>query len=402
LAVRLPQAVRPLWPEIKIAYTRATRVIAPVSGVMSRARGGRLPQRAVQTVDDCAAAGTAEVWVARPPEEVVRDVPSGNPPLHPVFVGQARELIPRVAVADIPGGRVLGSHPVVIDARGTLIQEFSTYWGTESWREHPIFWHPFPGPPDHVDGRLGVLATRGDVSYYHFLLDVLPRIGVLEGTAAPTPDRWYVAQNQPFQREILELAGVTGHADVVDSTTHPHVRADSLLVPGLPDTELRTPAWAVANVRERLLPAGLEVEAGNRTYVTRGSERNNRVVANEAEVVGLLADRGFTVIDPGTMPVAEQIQTFGRAECIVAPHGAALANLVFASPGASVVELFAPDYVQTCYWKLADGVPGLAYRYLVGVGHPRGEKRNAGVMSDITVDLDALAGALDSLDLGRV
>jgi capsular polysaccharide biosynthesis protein len=97
------------------------------------------------------------------------------------------------------------------------------------------------------------------------------------------------------------------------------------------------------------------------------------------------------------MPVADQIRAFAEAEWIVAPHGAALANLAFASSGASVIELFAPDYVQLCYWKLADCVPGLTYHYLVGVGdEPRRGEMN-GVMSDITVDLAALTRALDAL-----
>src|ERR1700751_5815997 len=73
--------------------------------------------------------------------------PPGDPPNHPTFVGQAKETVPRVAVAELPGGRVLGPHRAVIDGRGTLIDEFSPYFGISRWREHPIFWHPFPGEP---------------------------------------------------------------------------------------------------------------------------------------------------------------------------------------------------------------------------------------------------------------
>jgi capsular polysaccharide biosynthesis protein len=131
--------------------------------------------------------------------------------------------------------------------------------------------------------------------------------------------------------------------------------------------------------------------------VTRGRERHNRIVTNEDEVVEMLAGRDFKVIDPGELPVTEQIRTFAEAEWIVAPHGAALANLAFASHGASVIELFAPDYVQLCYWKLAYCVPGLGYRYLLGTGREPGNDRMAGVMSDITLDLAALERTLDAL-----
>jgi hypothetical protein len=397
MAVRLPAPLRPAWPLAKAAYTRSTHVISPVSGQISRLAGGNLPRRSVKLVDESAAESGGRMWVARPEERLDREVPAGDPARHPTFVSQANEVVPRVAVAELPRGRVLGPHRAVIDGDGAMIEELSMYWGTSSWREHPIFWHPLTDAPLEVEGSLGVLATRGDHSNYHFLLDVLPRLAIIETHGVPTPDRWYVPLQRGFQREILELAGFLPAADVIDSDLVTHIRAETLILPGLPDAELRTPPWTVPFIRERLVPSDLERVPGRRIYVTRGRERHNRTVTNEEDVVAFLADRGFTIVDPGTMPVTEQVRAFAEAEWIVAPHGAALANLAFASPGASVVELFAPDYVQGCYWKLADCVPGLAYRYLLGTGRgSRGGQMN-GVMSDITIELPALERALDAL-----
>jgi hypothetical protein len=389
--------MRPVWPLAKAAYTRGTWALAPFTGRLSRLRGGSLPLRSAPLVDASVSRGGGRMWVAKPEERLDRAVPAGEPAAHPALVSQANEVIPRVAVGELPGGRVLGPHRAVIDRNGAMIEEFCMYWGTTRWREHPIFLHPFVDPPLEVAGSLGVLAARGDHSYYHFLLDVLPRLAIMETPGVPAPERWYAPLQRGFQREILGLAGLLPDADVLDSDLAPHVRAEYLLVPGLPDAELRAPPWAIDFIRERLRPSDLERVPGRRIYVTRGRERHNRTVTNEDTVVAWLADRGFTVVDPGTMPVTEQIRTFAEAEWIVAPHGAALANLAFASPGASVVELFAPDYVQGCYWKLADCVPGLAYRYLVGTGRgPRGGQMN-GVMSDITMELPALERALDAL-----
>jgi capsular polysaccharide biosynthesis protein len=389
--------MRPLWPLAKSVYTRATRVAAPLTGQLSRLRGGYLPRRFVPLVDASVTGGEGRMWVARQEERLDRAVPAGEPARHPAFVTQAADVIPRVAVGELPHARVLGPHRAVIDRDGAMIEEFSAYFGTTRWREHPIFWHPLVEEPLEVAGSLGVLATRGDHSNYHFLLDVLPRLAIMDTPGVPAPERWYVPLQRGFQREILELAGFPPDADLIDSDLAPHVRAETLIVPGLPDAHLRTPPWAVDFIRERLRPPDLERVPGRRIYVTRGRERHNRIVTNEEELVDILGDRGFTVVDPGAMPIAEQIRTFAEAEWIVAPHGAALANLAFASPGASAIELFPPDYVQLCYWKLADCVPGLGYRYLVGAGRaPRGGRMN-GVMSDITVDLAALVRALDAL-----
>jgi capsular polysaccharide biosynthesis protein len=378
-------------------YTRGTRVVSPLTGQLSRLRGGYLPRRSVALADDSVARNGGQVWVARPEERLERELPEGEPPRHPAFVAKADDTIPRVAVGELRGGRVLGAQRAVIDGGGELVEEFSPYFGTAGWREHPIFWRPFAAVPREVPGSLGVLAARGDQSNYHFLLDVLPRLALLETPGVPAPERWYVPRQRAFQREMLELAGFPADAEVIDSDLVPHVRAEKLIVPGLPDAHLRTPPWTVDFVRERLRPADLERVPGRRLYVTRGGERHNRIVTNEAELVEMLAGRDFTVIDPGELPVSEQIRTFGEAEWIVAPHGAALANLAFASPGASVIELFAPDYVQLCYWKLAYCVPGLGYRYLLGTGQEPRSDRMTGVMSDITIDLAALDRALDAL-----
>ena len=268
------------------------------------------------------------------------------PPASPSASGpgcDADLVIPRVAVAELPDARVLGPHRVVIDRRGRMIEEFGLYWGTSRWSEHQVFWHPFPEPPLEVSGVLGVLAGRGDLSYYHFLLDIVPRLALFETPGTPTPDHWYVPLQRDWESEVLEMMGFLPRANVIDADAAPHVRAEALLIPGLPDVHLQTPPWTVAFLRERLRPAGLERTPGRRIYVTRGDKRNSRIVRNEREVVEMLASRGFTVVDPGrSTSVSDQIRIFGEAEWIVGPHGGGLANLLFASPGASVIELFAP------------------------------------------------------------
>jgi capsular polysaccharide biosynthesis protein len=98
----------------------------------------------------------------------------------------------------------------------------------------------------------------------------------------------------------------------------------------------------------------------------------------------------------------DQIRLFSEAELIVAPHGGALTNLLFAEPGTAVVELFAPDYVQGCYWKLCDCLPGVEYRYVVGSGRTANPARMWGVDSDITVDLGAVAAMLNAVLRTRV
>jgi hypothetical protein len=377
-------------------FIAGTRAVAPASVLLSRRRG-LLPTGVVSSLEDAATTSGGRCVTARPAEVPTRPPMLGTPAGLPLTDSGDGEYVARVAVAELPGGRVLGPHRAVITGRGALVNEVSWYFGTTRPREHPLFLNPFPDPPLEIAGRLGVLAARGDGNYYHFLMDSLTRLGVLEqAPSVAAPERWYVPLETRFQRELLDLFGVPA-AQRVDASAHPHVRAETLIVPGPPAMTEKNPPWAVEFLRSRLLPSVDTSGPRRRIYVTRGPSANNRTVVNEDALLALLAARDFEAVDPGSLSVVEQIRTFATASMILAPHGAALANLVFASPGATVIELFPAGCLLPDYWRLASGVPGLTYRYLSAWGGPSRPTRGATIVRDIDVDLPALTALLDSL-----
>lgn len=392
--VRLPPKLRPLFPYLKPLYSRATGAVSPLTRRVDARRGGWLPTGFAATLEDAATDGGRCV-TARPPEVISRGRLTGLPAGLPPADTSDGEHVGRVAVAELPGGRVLGPQRAIVTGRGRLVDEVSRWFGTTRPGQHPLFLQPSVTPPLEVPGRLAVLASRADSNYYHFLFDALPRLGVLEqATGVAAAEAYYVPAETRFQRDAIALLGLGDR--VVDAARHPHVRAETLIVPGPPAMTEKNPPWVIAFLRERLLP-GLPVNAGTRKiYVTRGPSANNRSVVNEAEVLDRLAGRGFEAIDPGAMSLTGQITAFASASVIVAPHGAALANLAFASPGATVVELFPAGSVLPDFWRLASGVPGLRYRYL-SRPNPRRRvpSRGATIVRDIDVDLDALEQLLD-------
>ena len=124
--------------------------------------------------------------------------------------------------------------------------------------------------------------------------------------------------------------------------------------------------------------------------------------AERREVVGGLAARmleqqGFTRIDPGAHTVQEQIDLFAAADLVVAPHGAALSNLVFSKPGVRILELFAAGYVNHCYWTIACTIPGATYHYLVADGSHSEGRPMTGVLTDIRIPPVRVLEALDRL-----
>jgi hypothetical protein len=390
-----------MWPYLKPAYTHATRMVAPVTVRASQLRGGYLPTGCVESMEEAAATTGGRCMTVRPPEMLRRSIPKGLPDRSADYKPWLSEHVRRVAVAELPHGRVLSPHNAVITGNDDLLVEVSLYFGTSRAREHPIFLHPFPGMPLEVGGRLGLLALQGDSNYYHFMVDVLPRLGVLEQCpdVAP-PDLWYAPRATDFQRELLEMMGVD-LGQVIDSSETRHVVAETLVVPSPAAMTIINPPWVVEYLRRKLLPPKITRVDGRAVYVTRGVSMNNRRVDNEAELMDYLTGRGFEMVDPGKLAATEQIETFAQASMIVGAHSAGLVNLTFAAPGAAVVELFPSGGINACYWKLAESVPGLEYRYVLGTGDPESVSLSEFLVSDIQADIPAIGRTLDDLGWTR-
>jgi capsular polysaccharide biosynthesis protein len=388
---RLPSTLRPLFPWLKTGVLQATQALSPLT---RRLPGATPPRHAAPSAAEYARAHPGvgvEVVEVVEALRLDRPLPEGLPAHHSQFEAHRRVHIASNVVATVRNGRVLGPYGAVMTEDDTLLFDLSPYYGATTPSQHPVFLRCRPPACTDVPGSLGVLTTRGSDNYYHFLLDVLPRLELLRKAGA-TPDAYLVPRSTRFQRELLDHLGLTAERCLDNA----HVRADKLVVPSLPDDRLRTPPWIVPWLRAQFLPDDI-LPPHRRLYVTRGQARHTRRVENEADLLAELEPLGFEVVDPGALSAADQVRAFAEAECIVGPHGAGLTNLAFASPGAAVVELFARDYVNECFWALASTVEGLRYRYLVGDGSPVRSRRNRGVASDITAGPEEVVRLVEEL-----
>lgn len=177
----------------------------------------------------------------------------------------------------------------------------------------------------------------GDENYSHWLTRNLIKLCLLEGR--PELEALPLLVNEDlraYQRECLALLGID-EARLLRVPRPAVIACRRLHVP----TQLRNHPqmrrgidWLRARVAGRM-------HAGEPRDLLFMSRRDSatRMLLNDAELAAALEGLGFRTIVPGTMPVAEQIGALSRARVIVAAHGAGLTNLVFAPPGARVIEL---------------------------------------------------------------
>lgn len=396
---RLPVRLQPAWPLLK----RAHRLLSVLAGVLFRPLSRVFGARALPRTATVASTRTAElepsavtVHPGGPAEVLERGPADGDPPRHWVFERGRHSEVPASYTLEVHGGRLVGDFGATVTPGGLLDYQTSGYFGLAGWREHPLFLGPRLPATEHLDGTVLSLTTRGTANnYYHFLYDAVARYGIFEESMpGERVDAVIVPHQAGYQRQFLELARIPG--PYVQPRPDRTFTADRLLVPSTPNQDLDAPHATTRWLRDRLPPSG-RTDTPRRLYLSRGQKPYTRIYRQEPELWPRLEQRGFVMLDPGTLTVQEQIDVFHGAEVIVAPHGAALTNITFCSPGARVLEMFAGSYVHLGLWTIAESVGGIHYRYLVGAGSGREGREMTGIVDDVDIPVARVEAALEEL-----
>lgn len=238
-----------------------------------------------------------------------------------------------------------------------------------------------------------VLNSRWDSSYYHFLFEVVPKLEIVDRAGipenVPVIVREELAGKQFFVDAIgLGLCGarpviIQGRKEVIAARELFVVRADAYT-----ERQLSFPAARFGS--------GADPQARGRLYISRnGRPGTSRQIVNEVDLVARLRELGFSVIDPGTMPLADQIAHFARSSIIVGPHGAGLSNILFryGAPMA-LVEMINPTKKYHHHFFQISAHCGYFYRATLN-NSERGDEQVATACADI----DAVVAAVkDSLE----
>ena len=359
--------------------------------------------------------GEAEVVRPQPPDPIVGQdghnlLPLALRPhrLSQPFVARVEEawLVGRHATPWTSGGRMLL----------TPFRDRLPMLGAE---EHPdlLDWARGPsraqGEEEHAslayalcEGPVCSLVGRLDINFFHWIVDScaqLEGLQVYEERTGEKPKILIRRGAPPFVRASLTLLGydesrllewpVTFDESQSQSAPPLALRAPRLVVPAWPHYNMGLSPRSLLWLRRTFLRAagvGDELEATDKSsgpmlYVNR-PRGNWRCVANEEEVLSWAEQRGFRVLSPESLSLAEQVRLFASSRALVGMHGAGLTNLLFA-PRAAFVELIG-SYGGGDYFSMARGLGNPLARL---VCEDRGE--------DIFVDTARLGRVLQTFDL---
>jgi tetratricopeptide (TPR) repeat protein len=259
-------------------------------------------------------------------------------------------------------------------------------------------------PLEQIPGRVAALAGLSGHNYFHWMVDILPRLELLRqsGIEWEAIDKfWINSAIQPFQQQTLETLGIPLDK-ILASDHHSYIQTDLLIAPSFTGHLGWIEPWALEFLRREFLPiAAAKTALPKRIYISR-AQANHRRVLNETAVMQQLSHLGFVSVTLETFSFAEQVALFAQAEVIIAPHGGGLTNMLFCSPGTTIVELVAPSYIRHYYWVISDrlklhhyllAAPGVACYPIRQLMYP------SPLTEDIWVDLAALKILLRQLNL---
>ena len=177
-------------------------------------------------------------------------------------------------------------------------------------------------------------------SYYHWMVDYLPRIDLFKKSRFCQDALFIVHQDlTSFQLESLALLSIAQDR-LIRKKSEEWLLCDTLYLPAYASKTGNVHPESIAFLRDKLLKPLIEGEKEGPKYVYLSRRDSvNRQIVNELEVENFLRERGFTIIVPGHMSLTEQIRAVAHANIIVLTHGAAIANLIFAPRDVHVVEI---------------------------------------------------------------
>ena len=204
-----------------------------------------------------------------------------------------------------------------------------------------------------INGTVFSLLTggAGKNNYWHWIFDVLPRIGILEKSKLNKPPDYYLIPSKikDYQIQSLSILGIP-NKKLIDGAKQKHIKSNQLIAVDHPTVFNNNPSKGVINIPHWIIlwlrKKYLKKKKNNskfpkKFYIDRSkdSNTNSRNIVNNDEVKKHLQKYGFKSITLSQYNFIDQVKLFNNAKIIVGLHGAGFANMVFSKPKTKIIEI---------------------------------------------------------------
>lgn len=268
-----------------------------------------------------------------------------------------------LVVARLKNIRFYKSHGLVITEEGwilrdTMLDEHCKKMAAKMASGEMVIDNKFSAVISEPSAVIG-----GQQNFYHWMFNWLSKFTALQEAKCWVDVKSLILNGplEKFQWESLFKLGVGAGRNMHVVQSNDAVLVEDAIVPTLfsnPVHSLGHTNW----LRALLGNDGQDAPFGDRVYISRkDAAKGNRQILNEASLIALLEKYGFSIVCLGDLNLKEQATVFKGARFVVAPHGAGLANVIHAEPGACFLEMQAKDAYTQVFWSL--GLLSKAERY---------------------------------------
>lgn len=219
-------------------------------------------------------------------------------------------------------------------------------------------------------------------NYFHWMTDVLSRIEMLKEFDLKEYPILLPAQfmQYSFIVETLQLLDI------------PHIFYEQKKKYIINKLLLTTHAADAGNynnflinrVKKKLIEvakSNFEENSPKKIWLSRTGQ-DRRIVNNEEKITEFLNKEGFNVINPENYSIVEQVNIFSNADIVIAPHGAALTNIMFMKKNSKVMEIrIFSDSVRNAFFSLSSEF-ALSYYYFLA------EAKSENLVEDLNINME--------------
>lgn len=255
---------------------------------------------------------------------------------------------PRTVYALTHAG-VIGSDGLIYCRKSRrAVKETVKCW-TQPLCAHPALGAPGLPPARRLPGISVSLLTLSAEGFYHFLLESIPRLRLLHAWLRYADHILVPGKPGGFQERWLRHAGVEIEK-IVWMQGLCHMACDQLLFTSHPFRDYQPSTSTVNAIRDSFPEPPPLKEAPKLLWISR-RDAVARLLKWESDLLKRLP--GFVPLELSSLSPALQIAHIAAADVIAGPHGAGLANVVFARSGARLIELFPNQFRQPIYARLS-------------------------------------------------
>ncbi len=239
--------------------------------------------------------------------------------------------------------------------------------------------------PARMDRAVWVLE-RVYENHSHWLTAHLPKLllakelGLLDQVLLPL-------RLKPVQEVSLRMAGIAPEGMLRYDETRPLVVSELTVI-----GSDRFRPELLRSVREVMAPSLPKAERNRRIYISRARARFRRLL-NEDEIWPMLEARGFERTFMEDLNFEQQVELMRRTECLVAPHGAGLTNMMFCAEGTKVVEIASLNFPNPNFYAVA---AAMGHSYYLVPAEDHGDRPP--LEKDMSVPIQGLREVLDMVD----